>query len=425
MAVNFAVVQAAAAASGNQDFTKTGFGTPKAAIFIVTRADTNGSFDNHAMISLGFTDGTRHRVQHVRDENASTNTDSLHRGATDEVIQMFQPTSSTIEAEANFSSFGVDKVTITWGNTTSLAYLVTVILINGAEFDGQFVGDFTSNASAEGTTVVDFGVGNRFRSDVIMFISHEHSFGDSNALDGDFGFGFAARDPADDSVAINNSVNYFSDWNDANGDPQVFVSSDRCIYNHDNGTGKGSVEITTIGTDGFTATTKTAGSIVVGYLAMKFGGEQFKVWDFDTPTGTGNSTDGGPGFTPDFVMYGMSQSGTRDASIVNNLAGSFGFSTFTADDAFSNVICVEDAAVNTNTASICDNKPVNLADDDQTAGPSATFTSMAATGPELNWTAPKAMKWIGWGVGASAAFVPYPKPRGLDGGAIAMSGGLQ
>ena len=60
------VQQAARTTTGTQDFTSSGFGTPKAAMCMVGFGATNGTSVSHGVFSIGFTDGTRQNALSVR-----------------------------------------------------------------------------------------------------------------------------------------------------------------------------------------------------------------------------------------------------------------------------------------------------------------------------------------------------------------------
>lgn len=79
MGVTVAVTRVACNTStGDQTITTTDLGglTPKAAMFIITQAVTDGAAANHAVWGLGFTDGTTSFCSASEDEHGLSTTDT-------------------------------------------------------------------------------------------------------------------------------------------------------------------------------------------------------------------------------------------------------------------------------------------------------------------------------------------------------------
>lgn len=155
--MKFAFVSAPAeTAGGTQDFTVAGFGTPKAAIFISSRATSAGQATlAHASLSVGFTDGTRQAVVNTRARDNNASNYAGERGATDEVHLIANVTSSAaIDGEANFDSWITDGVRLNWGNAPSLGWQILCILIGG---DGDaYVGTVDATAADQDVTAPGF-----------------------------------------------------------------------------------------------------------------------------------------------------------------------------------------------------------------------------------------------------------------------------
>ena len=135
MTVKFAVTQGAApTTAGTQSFTKSGFGTPKAAMFFISRATANGTSVNDAAIGCGWTigsGGTDYSTSIQSEHDASpTNAD---RSQQDLHCVHILDTAGAIEGEADWDAWITDGVRIDWTDAPSSAYLVTCVLIGGTD----------------------------------------------------------------------------------------------------------------------------------------------------------------------------------------------------------------------------------------------------------------------------------------------------
>ncbi len=468
MGVSVRIVRQAAITGGGptQDFTVSGFGTPKVAIFIVTAAVTDGTIADDAKLSVGASDGVRSRVAAFRGKDGSASTDNDERSNRNSVILIINTNNANVDGEASWDSWITDGVRITYGNLPSTAVLVTCIMVNGSDASAHVSGfrsrktinDICEVSRLSGTCTnvgaADSGGTGQTRVDVSgtpfaatdegnIFVfnatGNEYTvaeFIDSNTVDlqgdasgesntdtfifegpdftTDLLIAFGDRGEPDDlnSAVIGTSLGFcdLSDFTQtsvnlsesnakADGSPQVYLDTTHLQRNLFDVNTFGNVEINARDSTGFDVKTPATADQHVMYVALAFNGAVgFKVWNFTTPSSDGESTDGGPGFVPQFVMYAMTQETNVNANQGTAEAGSFGISTFTADEAFCNTIMLEDTATTINDASLSDDLPVHIPDDDQTTGPSATFVSMAATGPRLDWsdTAQGAsMDWAG------------------------------
>jgi hypothetical protein len=408
MAVVCDVVTAAAnTTTGNQTFTSSTMGVaPKAAIIICTSATAADTNTNHIQFSYGFTDGTNQRCITVRSKDANNSMLADYRGASDEVIMLLNTGNNNVNGEANIVSFGTNTVTINWANPPGSAFLVTVIMIGGSDFSAT-VGELPGASINEDST---FKKNLGFKADVVHFLSSFSTapFADSTTVSGRLGLGWASRDTADDSGDQNRSMNWWLNDGSADGDPRMRITNAACINGSTSGTVALQVDPATASqfeSDGFTVTARNGTwTNDVGFLAMSFGGvNDFKVWEFSTPTATPptTSTDSGPGFKPEFVMYLTHHVQTVNTEILDLDAGCFGVSAFTADNERHCVAMEEDPPATTNNACSSGSSAVLLPLHDQTAAYDADFSSMAATGPELTWNdneTDAARLWIGFAI---------------------------
>ena len=89
-----------AAATNTQDVTISGFGTPKAAIFIFSSGVTDDTLAADFLLGIGWTDGTRENAICGRSEDAVGNSNSGRIQRTDRVIT-YCNASGTAEANRN------------------------------------------------------------------------------------------------------------------------------------------------------------------------------------------------------------------------------------------------------------------------------------------------------------------------------------
>ncbi len=394
--------------TGNQTITISGLGvTPKLAMFTVTGGSVDGTVTAHMRLGFGATDGVAHRSISMRLRDARASEQADKQGTNDSVVEVINTTNNNIEFQASWVSFNADNVIINWSNVPSTAYLLTVTLVGGDDFSVD-VGQFDTHGTADSSTVVT-GVG--FKSDVVCCFSRQEFFTGIVRNNSAMSFGFASRDTTDDSGDANVSINIGIDDGSAAGDPFMWYANNRCFKRAFEDTEGVGVEVTAYGTDGFTATSRDVSEAAqkVGYIAMSFGGvNDFKVWTLSTPTATPptTSTDAGPGFVPQFVMYGLSHVATANSQIRAADAGSWGISQFDATNQYSNVGMDEYAADPTNVACVADDSVCQMPDDAQAASFLVALDSMAATGPSLDWNdnpTGAARFWAGFAIEEDAA----------------------
>lgn len=87
--------------TGDQDITISGFGTPKAALFILSKAGTDdASAIGDAWLAMGATDGTRQWTIASSSRSVQANTSVGARYMTDMCIALVAP-AGTVDGEAS------------------------------------------------------------------------------------------------------------------------------------------------------------------------------------------------------------------------------------------------------------------------------------------------------------------------------------
>jgi len=262
--VKIEVIRAAANTStGTQGFTYTGFGTPKAALFIVTEGTQNGLAIHSAVFCMGATDGTRQRSACISSEHSVTTSDTYNRAMNDQTIFILNPTDGTVEGEADFDSWITDGIRIDWTNAPS-ARLVTVVLFGGSNLTA-YVNDFTSSSTEDGTTdVTDPG----FEPDQLITFGTRSAINDTSNSEGDFTLGIVDNGTTVKQYSTNIS------FRDAQGSSSMHaVYTDNYALWNVTTSLQGAIEIGSFDSDGFTSTTRTAadGNTAI-YLALNYDG---------------------------------------------------------------------------------------------------------------------------------------------------------
>ena len=389
MAASFALVQAAAATGGgNQSFTKSGFGTPDAAMFIISNGITNGTMVDNAAIGIGFTDGTDHRAITLQSGHGSGNSSCDEENFTDEVIAIMDNVGA-VDGEANFNAFVTDGVQVTWGSNPSVGFLITCLLIKA---DNVKVGHYRTASGGDADHDEEVG----FEPTVIFQIMTDLiSFpGSTNSCRFSFGVG-VNNDPIQQGI-----MSFAQSDGTASSVVGGEIASNRVTMEHTTSTSPDNDgELTSFSSsspNGFTVTTRNNGSLDVAYLAIDTGGTlEFSLDAVDGPADTGNDAQTQPGFTPQFVLtFGANFTGYSSGVNDGRTHGMF-ISMVTPTEEFCNEIVIEDSPSTMDTSSIVDDKAINHSLHDATLEHEATFVSMDANGYTFNFsTAGTLRKWL-------------------------------
>lgn len=393
--------------TGNQDITTEALGdtTPKAALFLISNAVTDGSAVDHHIFSIGAATGTSNRWSTgTSDQTGVGTTNSDHRGMTDQCIHIQLPGSHSIDGEADFVAFINNGVRINWDVAPDSAYLLTVVFFGGDDVEA-YAGTWTGTSVDNSVDVTAPG----FEPDLVICASHYHEFDDLGHSDNSMSFGFCHNGASDTHRCIAQEI----DNGDDTSDPRLHVST---AYVSMRLTGSGSVfsgqELGSFDSQGFSATTKIGGAVTMetGYLALKLTDADVWVGSLSAPDETGDWNITDPGFLPQFVIMGLTFHDTMDSGAVDARAGVYGISAFNLNDEYCTALASEDNETTTDTQSISDNQAVNLPNDGGALGFMGTFSSFHSNGWTLNFTNVDATvrRWIGMAIEfiASGVFIP-------------------
>ena len=381
-----AVRAAGQTGGGDQDFTVSGFGTPKAAIFLCSLATADGTLADGAAISIGATDGTNQWAITFYDEHGGTSSDCYSNYATDEVVQILAA-DGTIDGEANFSTWITDGVRLTWGNAPAAAYLITVILIGGSDVSAKADTINLGTATTEQTYS-----GGSFTPTGGIFVSSEMAFASPDVVIANafLRLGFAASHggylieqcnyqiQAIDAAADANNTRYFAQYSIGGAN-----------------TGYGTV-ITEFNSAGFKyANNGSASSRALSFLLLDIANGSIHVQIHDAKTSTGNKSFlfGSKPIATLWNLTSITAAVARSDSMpveaaqdAGDGAYSTGLGISTGYEEFSTVVSSEDNAATMNTQSFSDDKCPVVTHDDGTALAVGTHVSFDALGQTINFT---------------------------------------
>lgn len=294
--------------TGTQDITISGLGAAseiKAAMFICTSATGGIAIEDHANLSVGFTDGTTHRVVSNNSDDDVGTVDANSRSATDEVIMIIN-NAGGIDIEATFDSFITDGVRINIGNDGA-AVDCSVILWAGTGISAE-VGEFTLDSSVSST--VSPTVGFEFEHMIAIMPHPTNAFADTATDDWGIGFGMCNNDGG--GAFTQGALAYHETTGDASGNPLAGHFTDRVCASVLDASGSAGIEttgeVTAASSSSFTVTTRDAGvsGADVAFLILSYGGGQHWVdGDQLAPTSNGVFSVTDVGFKPQFVMVGI------------------------------------------------------------------------------------------------------------------------
>lgn len=413
--------------TGNFDITDVGFGgaTPKAVVFFATNHESanDPSATFHASWMCGWTDGTVNFVARTYSQNGVANTNVGRNQHTSLCIAIPSPTvagtTGTNLVAGAFDSFIADGVRINFSVVNASQRRILALILGGADLQVK-AGNTGSLGVGAGTITVS-GVG--FNPDAVFFS------GDSAALStpGDlFGllFGIATNDGTQFSVSMIEADNV------ATGQPSQVLHNTAAIaqVNSTAATVDYTGIVGNFGADGFDIVINASTSAdVAGYLALKFGGENFKLWGFDTRTATGLYSETTPGWTPRVVLAVGTNLEAVDAPQFNTaLAGGFALGVATDEGEYWNArLRMLHAAATTETISITNEQFIAAPSSGDTGQVLADFVGMTALGFDVNYTAvaATAKKGFAFAIGGGAVDAGAAGTEITQGGLLALAEG--
>ena len=407
MADVIAIVRAAAPTStGNTNITTADLGgqTPKGVLVIATHADTDATAEDGLAMGIGFADATTENFVGISSQHGVTTSNTDRNYDVANLIDLLVDGAVTVTG--TFVAFIEDGITINFTVVeASTPSLLTYIF---------FAGDDV----AVHVAAVDLGTGTTALNQTapgflpeIVFVAGTAQGNVGVETEARIHFGAAVNDGSDTNRGIL--------WESVNDAATSLVHS---VLNTDSvggdlveGVVGWEVTVDDFDTSGFSLTPSAdTDQEDIIYMAVKFGSLSASIRSFDSPTSTGNDARTGVGFTPQFVLLGMTDAQAEDVVENDADAGGFGISVFTADAEISNSWADEDAQTTTDNQSLTDNQAINFASGDGVTQHAATFVTLDADGHTLNYSVADgtARKWFEIAIGAAAAGANPHNPLG-------------
>jgi hypothetical protein len=124
-------------------------------------------------------------------------------------------------------------------------------------------------------------------------------------------------------------------------------------------------------------------------MALSFGGRQFKLIDYTTPTSTGSQAITGAGFTPQYALLILTNLESTDPTFsisTSTLMGGLSICVI-GDEQWSTAISIQSGADPSNTATFTGNYAAISPSSTSAQAGLATLTSFDSDGMTLNWSA--------------------------------------
>lgn len=400
--VRFEVVRVSLPISGTVDATIAGFGTPKAAIFIASNANTNDSLSGQARFSLGFTDGTRQWCVASFDSNGLGTSQATRSQKNNRIAMLLSGSLGASLIAYDFDSWVTDgvRIGIAEGSSSSQR-LCTVILIGGADVDQVYVGahdDLGTGTSEVSVTAPGF------EPDVLFLSTVGAGATSAETTTALLSFGCAINGPSIKEASVGlragNAV--------ATSQNSSYVGNDSAILQAGASSVAWKGSVSSFLSTGFGITpSASANSDVFGYLAIKFTNNP-DVDLVDVPLPASGDIDVSVGFEPNFAfMASMIQpSATARNALATSGNYGLGVSAFDANNAFSTAVNSVDAVGTTNTGSFASDS-FRVVEPDGTGGFTGT-PSFDSDGFDIALTTHEGSAKLAWAlvIGAAESAAP-------------------
>ncbi len=367
--------------TGLQSFTAALNGaTPKASLHFLTSGTVAGSLAPHAMLVIGAAQGAGQANVSVFDTDNISPSNARKRDSSTELIAPRNAPGQ--DGAAQLDAFIADGVRVDWTVAPSAGYLLTSVFFAGTDLQAV-LGSVVLNTVDVAVTA---NIG--FAADVlIVFSAHRAANGD-NALF-EYALGVAHRD------GTRRAISQRAPSNQTVGNQRTWLSDQYAALKTQGPNPVYGVEVSnfTATTVDFTPRLGAAGLDTVRYLALEFATLSSKVGDLTTPTVVGDMAVAGVGFTPQFVLAGLTGDTLLNAAVEG---GEAGYSLATAAAEFSLAVAQERFANPHNTQSLSANQAWHKPRQSGVADIVGTLQSFDADGFTYDLTTVGAAARGGW-----------------------------
>lgn len=361
-----------------------GGATPKAVMVLSTGQliVNDPSETNNALISLGVRTSAEQRYVLALSENASPASNSANQSGDGYILRNITSSSGTSVVRGTSSSLVADGIEIG-------------LITNSSDRRGAIVAFAGDDSSADagtislgtGTSAITTTVG--FEADVVLLFGVNVVADSGNRS----GFAITIGIAVNDGSATQRCISMCEADNDAaGGNPKQAILTGVASQQINPADGSDAYRVVV---DNFTSTSfdvtpnASAGNDGLIYLALNFGGRQFALKDFTTPTSTGNQSITGVGFHPQIALLFLTSLEGVDPSFPLATSDLMSALTISAigDEQWSGTIRMDSGADPTEAASNMQNKAIQGSNATSTAAILATLVSFDSDGMTLNYTA--------------------------------------
>lgn len=180
------VRQAAITSGSTQDFTFSGFGTPKAARIVCTRASVLNTETDGSALAIGFYDGTNVRSISNVDRHGLPDSDTSSTSSSLQFLRILAP-DGTLEAAATVAMV-TDGIRLTWVTLPPVGYQIDVRLYGGDNLQAELV-EFTAPGDQPQVQQVPV----TFTPDAIMLIGNDGLFDEAIVPHAQWVMGYAVN----------------------------------------------------------------------------------------------------------------------------------------------------------------------------------------------------------------------------------------
>jgi hypothetical protein len=399
--------------AGPQTFQSGESWTPVGALFFLSYGTAAGTAVDHAMFSIGATDGTNNRNMAFASEDGQATTDTGAITSTTRCVTSLLNTDQTLNAAAFFSAWTAGGVTLSISTPFPAGYLLTVVLFGPGAVANFATGNDTTPGVQDTSVTETLG----FPADLVIAWTASANTTHSRPT-----LGFVINDGANKQRSINSD--------DGNGvtTSDVLSRLSTSYVSMPASATTIAMQIQEFDATSFKAYTRLGTTALpFHYVAIKLAtGLTAKLVTSASPIGTGSHSITGAGITPQFGLMLHSANPTVDVRESNDDAEVFGLSAFTAGGSASIAIFSEDGlATGSDTESITDTKPVSLRKD-HADFMTATFTAFNSDGAEFNYSTAngtarqRAVLFIQSSAGAAFTIAATTAPYNLTGTAAVL-----
>lgn len=385
------------AASGNQDLTIAGFGTPQIALFLWGRCSSAGTKDDDAHLYFGATDGTRQFAIGMAGRDGRNPSEQLYYQ--DDAVLCTANQAGGPSEYASFVSWITNGIRISWTGANVVQREFCCILING--LNNAYVGYDTVNTVNTEYNITSPG----FRPQLSLLAAlygvsaDAESFGTSQ-----ISFGAVGRKNAGTILQCG-----FGKYVEHGANPTEIstrIYNDRVLgVPDDTGSSDWEIEASNFDASGYSLTPRVnGGSTRIFHVDMDFDSSVNDIFCqiIDTPTATGNETYSGLGVTHKASFWFQTLLESVDSSNTGANSESHGIGVIGTDDNERSQSARNDDGVNpTNTENLLTSNTVSILDDSGNTSPSCTYVSETTDELTVNFSSVEgnSKKWIIAGFG--------------------------